>query len=346
MIRTRRTGTLLLLIGLIATAGVAAAQKPDPLMGDWQGQWAKGRPRSIAAQVISRGQRRYQVNIVPELDQRAAPLAVLNVQAEGDAIRFEQEGWSGVIEGEKFTGTGSNKGKPVAFEMKKTVRPSTNLGIEPPEGAIVLFDGGGFDHWQAFARNGVSDDVPWKIIDDTMQVGPTFEEHAFGVSIGTRQAFGDFRMHLEFRLPLLAEVTGQNRANSGVIFEDYHFYELQILDSYGLHGYYDECGAIYKIAAPKVNMCAPPLQWQSYDVTYHGPKFDDQGNLKAPARITVDHNGKPIHKDQEFPFSEAAAKARRERPDSRMPGRIKLQNHGDPIEFRNVWIVDLSKTGK
>ena len=226
--------------------------------------------------------------------------------------------------------------------MIKDVRFSPNLGARPPEGAVVLFDGSGFEHWEAVGRGETPDRIPWKLIDDFMQVAPTFDEHTFGTALRTRKAMTDFRLHLEFRLPLLPNVTGQNRGNSGVIIEEFQFYEVQILDSYGLPGYYDECGGIYKVAAPMVNMCAPPLQWQSYDVTYRSPRFDDSGKLVRKARITVDHNGKLIHRDQELPYSEAAQRGRRERGDTKVPGRITLQNHGDPVEFRNVWIVDLA----
>ena len=115
---------------------------------------------------------------------------------------------------------------------------------------------------------------------------------------------------------------------------------MQILDSYGLPGYWDETGAIYKKAAPKVNVCAPPGQWQSFDIMYQAPKFDAGGHLVAKARITVDLNGKRIQNDVELPYSDGALKKRREKPDLKTPGRITLQHHGDPIDFRNIWIVE------
>jgi hypothetical protein len=120
------------------------------------------------------------------------------------------------------------------------------------------------------------------------------------------------------------------------------WFEVQILDSYGLPGYWDETGAIYKKEAPKVNMCAPPGQWQSYDITFRAPRFDADGDLVARARITVDLNGKRIHNDVELPFSEGAMKRRCEKPDVKTPGRITLQHHGNPIDFRNIWIVACS----
>jgi hypothetical protein len=124
-----------------------------------------------------------------------------------------------------------------------------------------------------------------------------------------------------------------------VIPRSRQFYEVQILDSYGLPGYWDDTGAIYKKEAPKVNMCAPPGQWQSYDINYRGPRFDADGNFTANGRITVDLNGKRIHHDVELPYSKGSVTRRREQPDLKTPGRITLQHHGDPIDFRNIWIV-------
>ena len=176
-----------------------------------------------------------------------------------------------------------------------------------------------------------------------MKVVPEFGNHKIGASIGTRRSFCDFHLHIEFHLPLLPENTDQRRANSGVIIEEYAFYEVQVLDSYGLPGYYDECGAIYQIAPPKVNMCAMPLQWQSYDIIYSAPRFDWAGNLLSRPRITVNHNGELIHKDFELPYPENTVKLRRQKPDSQKPGRIKLQDHGYSIEYRNIWIIDFNR---
>jgi hypothetical protein len=133
---------------------------------------------------------------------------------------------------------------------------------------------------------------------------------------------------------------GQSRSNSGVIIEDYQFFEVQILDSYGSAGYWNECGAIYRFAAPKVNMCSPPLQWQSFDIEFRAPRFDWDGNLLEKARITVDHNGKLIHDDLTLPYSEAAQRRVREGKAGNKTGRIRLQDHGNVIHFRNIWVKE------
>ncbi len=314
--------------------------REDPFLGDWQGRWAKGWPQNLVAQVIPRGQAKYTIRFLPAFDHRCPAFAVVSAKSDGSSLRFDEQGWSGQIKPDGFTGTGRFRGKPTAFTLEKAERLSPHLGAKPPAEATVLFDGGDLDKWESDGRGGVKD-IPWKRIDDFVRVWPPLEEHSFGAAMRTRRAFPAFHLHLEFRLPLLAAAQGQTRANSGVIIEEFEFYEVQILDSYGLPGYWDECGAIYNKEAPKVNMCAPPGQWQSYDITYHGPKFDDDGNLVAKPRITVDHNGRRIHTDVELPCSEGALKRRREKPEAKTPGRITLQHHGDPVDFRNIWIKEL-----
>ena len=313
----------------------------DLFLGDWQGTWSKGWPRELVAQVIPRGGQNYDINFLPAFDQRCAPLAVIQARASGRRLQFDQDGWSGAIEGDRFTGTGILRKNPVPFELAKVIRLSPRLGARPPKGAVVLLDGGDLAEWETTGRGG-AEEITWKTLKGFVRTWPPLKEHAFGASIRTRRAWPSFRLHVEFRLPLIAAATGQTRANSGVIIEEFEFFEVQILDSYGLPGYWDETGAIYKKEAPKVNMCAPPGQWQSYDIIYSGPRFDATGNLVSKPRITVDLNGKTIHNDVELPYSERALKARREKSDSKTPGRIVLQHHGDPVDFRNVWIVECS----
>jgi hypothetical protein len=204
----------------------------------------------------------------------------------------------------------------------------------------VLFNGGSLDEWEMIRRTGETGPVTWTVEGNVLKVTPEQGNHQMGASIGTKGAFDDFQLHIEFRLPLLPDNTDQRRGNSGVIIEEFQFFEVQVLDSYGLPGYYDECGAVYQIAPPKFNMCLMPRQWQSYDITFRAPRFDRNGNLVEAPRITVNHNGVLIHNDLKLPYSDNAIKARRERPDSRKAGRIKLQDHGYPVQYRNIWIVE------
>lgn len=152
-------------------------------------------------------------------------------------------------------------------------------------------------------------------------------------SIITKRQFTDHRLHVEFRLPFMPEQRGQGRANSGVYVQGR--YEVQVLDSYGLEGLDNECGGLYKIARPKVNMCAPPLQWQTYDITFRAPRFDAAGNKTEDAHLTVIHNGVPIHEDLVLPPTAGAVNY-----DLQKPCGLLLQDHGNPVWFRNIWAVE------
>lgn len=318
---------------LLAAVWPAWAEQPasDPFLGDWQGE-------GLVAQVIPRGGGKYQINLLAEFDTRSDPLAVVDARADGDAVRFDKDGWTGRLEGERFTGTRPVDGKPAAFELKHVVRQSPRLGAKPPEGAVVLFDGSNFDQWQVRGAKDATEPIVWELCDDFMRVAPTGGAEGPKQSIVTRKPFGDFRLHLEFRLPLMADKTGQARANGGLVFEDYKWHEVQILDSYGLEGLDNECGGIYKIAAPAVNMCRPPLMWQTYDVEYHASKYDASGKRIRPARISVNHNGKPIHTDVELPPAESKKRQ------GVVVGRILLHYHHNPIEYRNIWLVELPES--
>ena len=135
-------------------------------------------------------------------------------------------------------------------------------------------------------------------------------------------------------IPLMPAARGQGRANSGCYMQGR--YEVQILDSFGLSGENNECGGIYTIAKPSVNMCLPPLTWQTYDVDYTAAKFDADKKKTANAKLTVRHNGVLIHENVELPKGTTAAPVA-EGPE---PGPIYIQDHGNPIRFRNIWLVE------
>jgi len=116
---------------------------------------------------------------------------------------------------------------------------------------------------------------------------------------------------------------------------------VQILDSYGLEGRDNECGGIYRIAPPAVNMCRPPLMWQTYDIEYHAPRYDEAGVRTTPGRISVNHNGKQIHQDVELPDSPQAVERRQANPRAVPAGRIVLHYHRDAIEYRNIWLEEI-----
>jgi len=192
----------------------------------------------------------------------------------------------------------------------------------------VLFDGTGFSHW----RHPGGKEVQWETVGDAMRIVPR------SGSIITKQDFKDFRMHIEFKTPQMPpNVRGQGRGNSGVYIQ--RRYELQILDSYGLEAMKNGCGSLYKQRAPDKNVCKKPGEWQSYDITFRAARFEGQGkNAKKVenARITVVHNGVVVHDDVELRNKTGAG-----RPEGPEPGPILLQDHGNKMEFRNIWIEPL-----
>ena len=190
------------------------------------------------------------------------------------------------------------------------------LGQEKaPEGATVL------DASQLVHEDGKP--CSWPVADGVLEVGKG--------SVMTKEKYGDFQLHVEFNLAESPEAAkGQGRSNSGVYLSGRH--ECQVLDSFGLTGENNECGGIYTIAKPKVNMCLPPLRWQTYDIEYHSATAD------KPATISVLHNGVEIHKDV------ACSKKTTSAPDGGAegtPGPLHMQDHGNPVLYRNLWIVEL-----
>lgn len=196
--------------------------------------------------------------------------------------------------------------------LQKFNRYSQTLRAAAPPGATILFDGTNTNHF----TNG-------KITDDKL----------LAVGTDTKKAYRDFSMHLEFRTPWMPAARGQGRGNSGVYIQGR--YEVQVLDSFGLDGVDNECGALYKSVPPRVNMCFPPMTWQTYDIDFTAARFDDAGKKTANAVITVRHNGIYVHRDREIPNKTGGGAV--EGPDARP---IKLQNHNNPVHFRNIWIVE------
>lgn len=288
----------------------------------------------------------YQGEYAGRVGQDQTPVGV-QIVAEGDG-RFQAVGYSGGLPGD-----GWNRQPPVRVQGKlqdgqlrfqadeasaewqdasliiydaegnrlrklpKVSRVSPTLGAKPPAGAVVLFDGtqDSLANW----KNGRMTD------DGLLMEGTT-----------SKQEFGDHQVHFEFRLAYQPFDRGQGRSNSGIYLQGR--YEVQILDSFGLEGKDNECGGLYSVAAPRVNMCYPPLAWQTFDIDFTAARYDQEGKLSAAPRISVRHNGISVHEDVELPgersTTAAPAKAGAE------PGPIFLQNHGCPLRYRNIWIVE------
>ncbi|UCG58436.1 MAG: DUF1080 domain-containing protein [Phycisphaerales bacterium] len=328
-----------------ATEALATA---DPVMGDWEGSWILNDETDygpLVAQVIALGKGEYRANLDREFDQARPPLTVLKGQREGAAVKLTGQAAlpdSGTqlelrvtIQDGSFKGRFKGQdpsGQEVAgtFTLKKTVRLSSTLGTKPPANAVVLFDGTNPDQWKHISSKPGQNQVQWKLVE-----GGAMEAKPGAGSIITKREFADVKLHLEFRTPFMPEARGQGRGNSGVYLQGR--YEVQILDSYGLEGRDNECGGIYSVAQPMVNMCAPPTQWQTYDITFRAARFNDAGEKTRNASLSVLHNGIQIHYNVQVPKPTTAAPYNTEAG----PGGIYLQDHGNPVRYRNIWLVEL-----
>jgi hypothetical protein len=226
-----------------------------------------------------------------------------------------QKDCTGTISDEKLTGKTDDGAE---FTLTKGVRKSPTLGAKPPEGALVLLDGQNTDEW----TGGRLDKTTGLLNTD-------------GHDIHSKRKFNNYTAHVEFLLPYRPAARGQGRGNSG--FYQVNRYEVQILDSFGLDGKNNECGGVYSQVAPKVNMCLPPLVWQTYDVDFTNAVLDESGKKKVKdARITLKHNGVLIHDNAEIKHNTEDPSKKEEGT----PGALRLQGHGNPLQFRNIWIVE------
>ena len=188
----------------------------------------------------------------------------------------------------------------------------------------MLFGGTDFSDW----TTGSDKDMGWKLVDGAMKIAPR------SGSIMTRREFRDFKMHIEFKIPQMPpNVKGQGRGNSGVYIQ--RRYEVQILDSYGLEPKYNECGSLYRFRPPDKNVCRMPDRWQSYDIIFRAARFDGD-EKRNNARITLWHNGVLVHDDVELDNKTGAGQ-----PEGPNPGPILLQDHGNEVSLRNIWIKPL-----
>ncbi|MFN0055584.1 MAG: DUF1080 domain-containing protein [Planctomycetales bacterium] len=205
----------------------------------------------------------------------------------------------------------------------KVIQPGPVGG--PPSDAVVLFDGKSLSAWHGGEK--------WEIQDGFAIAKET--------GITTKASFGDCQLHLEWASPAEVSGEGQGRGNSGVYLMEK--YEVQILDSYENGTYFDgQAGSIYKQTPPLVNACRPPGEWQTYDIIFSAPRFNDQGQLKQSATVTVLHNGVVIQNHFEL-----LGGTFYERPPEYQPhppkAPIHIQFHGNPVRFRNIWLREITQ---
>jgi hypothetical protein len=305
---------LALLLSLAADAVSQDKKKPDvftdpkeagveyQIQGEYLGTLGK---EKFGGEVIAKGNGNYVVNFVPGGlrgaggDQDKIIATSAKTVDSKVALASKDGKWTGTIEAGKLTGKSADGAE---FALEKTERKSPTLGAKPPQGAIVLFDGSNADKWGG---------------------GKIVEENLLFCGTNSKDNLPVGKLHIEFRSAFQPKAGGQGRGNSGVYIWGK---EIQVLDSFGLKCGNGDCAAYYGEKIPDVNMCLPPLSWQTYDVEF---KVGEKGTLVA----TVLHNGVKVHDNYDIKVKPSAAGQ-----------KINLQNHGDPVAFRNIWYVPLEQT--
>jgi len=222
-----------------------------------------------------------------------------------------------------------DRSRPLPAVVDPGTSSSQRSPGRPPSDAIVLFDGHDLAQWRM--RDGGP--AQWKVADGYFEVVPKTGQ------LYTRAAFGDCQLHVEFAEPAPAHGEDQDRGNSGVFLHD--LYEVQVLDSFQNPTYADgQAAAIYGQFPPLVNVARSPGEWQSYDIVFHGPRFDASGNLTRRARMTVFHNGVLVQDEVEL----SGPTAHQRRPPyvagpERLP--LSLQDHGSAVRYRNIWVREI-----
>ena len=315
-----------LIVSLLLASPLIAAEKPmpfvpaksDPLIGDWKSD------AGPVAQVYFTPDGKYQANLLAAFDGEDKPMAVLTGTRADDAdVTFTGDGWSATFDASSFTAVKGDE----RIMMKRVTRASATMGASPPPGAIVLFNGNNLDAWAKKAgKSWLTEDgpAPWKIVD-----GGAVEVIPGSDSLISSHKFGDCRVHLEFR-------TLGAPTNSGVYLQAR--YEVNVSEAYGrlagnATGGLDNCTDKVR---PRVRASLPPLSWQSLDIDFRAPRFDSAGTKTAAARATVLLNGVKIYDDQQLTPPRGAAGRLGEAP----TGPLMLQEHGTPLQFRNIWVVE------
>ena len=287
------------------------------IQGEYSGEVkVNGNPMTLALQVVAMGKGQFHtaryVGGLPGDGWNGKKLTPLTGKlADDGTLTFTADGGQVVLKDGEFSFTYRGES---AGTLKKVHRKSPTLGKKPPEGAIVLFDGTSGGAWKDGEMDGT-----------LLTEGQT-----------SKQEFGSHSLHIEFRLPYEPENRSQGRGNSGLYLQGR--YEVQMLDSFGLSGEHNECGGVYTIAPPAQNMCFPPLTWQTYDVDFTAAKYDNAGKLLQNPLMTVRHNGIVVHQDLELPKKTTAAP----RDPGPGPGPVYLQDHTNPVRYRNIWVVPKS----
>ena len=317
----------LLLAGALASAAAAGegnAEKdmaievakagPDfHIQGEYLGT-SGGKP--LAAQVIAHGGGTFLAVFEPggfPGDGGDGTRVEVEGKSSGDKASFDGGGYKGAIAAAEFTGSGAGG----AFTLKKVNRVSATMGANPPAGAVVLFDGSTMDAWK------------------TTKIETLDGEKLLAYGAETNKNYHSYQLHVEFREPFKPYGRGQDRGNSGIYI--HHTYEVQVLDSFGLKPDYSDIGSLYTVIPPLVNACYPPLSWQTYDIDWQGPAFDAGGAKTKNAVLTVKLNGVVVQDKIEV---KSGTGANKKKPETPQGGPLWLQDHHNPVYFRNIWLLE------
>jgi hypothetical protein len=279
----------------------------DPWGGNWGAQVIATSSESVEIHLLEGG--------LPGLgltDRKPPKTLAFKVDAKEDSTNAKGDGFYVVLKPDTLTIWATDK-KELGV-LTKIVRESSTLGATPPAGSKVLFE-----------QRGINTFADSKLVEDGL----------LGVGCTSTEALADHTLHIEFKTPFQPSDTGQSRGNSGVYVQSR--YEVQVLDSFGLAGEDNECGGIYTLAKPRINMCFPPLTWQTYDIDFVAARYNTSGDKTHAARITVKHNGFAIHEDVEL-----AQGTPGKDPEGPTPAPLYLQDHGNPVAFRNIWVTQPS----
>ncbi len=324
----RRTVLLLFIVTLtLGAAFTAAADDDDKVMGVYQGAFdgAGWEGRTIRAQVWAENKTQ-QTAVLFVGDGSGEVRAAISGRGREGKFKFSGDLELGAMGGKAaFTGgianetfTGELKGKTAGkFTLKRVFPEPPTRGMAPPEGAVALFDGTNLEqHWNLIPHWCPQGDGSVQICHTNLQ---------------TKEEFGSGLYHIEFMTPFMPTERGQGRGNSGVYVLGR--YEVQVLDSFGQEPKDNLCGGIYQKAVPAADAVLPPLQWQTYDITFTAAAFDAAGNKTKNARITLVHNGITVHDDVELDGPTPGGVSDQDGP----KGPLFFQDHGNTVKFRNVW---------
>jgi hypothetical protein len=324
----------------LAGATIERARADDAFIGEYAGALTRMGldDLPVVGQITTEGTDADQYRLILRRAAEVGPptdiLVELPAQIDGANLSIAGRsmglGWSGALAGDTLTLAGAEPGLyGLSAQLARVERESPTLGQPPPEGAVVLFP---YTPGQPTTLDAWTN-TQWLTLDDgSVQV-------AGGGDNKTKQQFHDYFLHVEFLLPLVRSNRGQDRGNSGVYLNER--YETQILDSFAVMQGSGDCGSLYRYATPLVNACRPAERWQTYDIRFIAPRLGEDGALLQPGELTVDHNGVRIHDRVAIVEGTGSRKAL----GNLEFGAILLQQHSNPVRFRNIWLTELNETG-